>query len=113
MGKYRKHPSMKLVKQIIRVTRFSTWAFERTFGFPMNTIHNFFWAGDKIPEKYWHLFYDPPETLRKMIERHNKLCILAQSSGRIAIGESKAGLHKRIKKKQEVKKIGVLEKLLT
>ena len=62
-----------------------------------------------IPKKYWHIFYDPPETLRAMIEKYN---ILAQRTGSKKIIIPK--IHKkRQKKKREVKKIGVLEKLLT
>lgn len=104
--RYKKHPPRKYILQVIEVTKLSDPKFEVFFGMHQLSISYFRRGVNGIPKKYWHIFYDPPETLRAIIEKHNASAKRIQS-GVIVIPK----IHE--KKKQEVKKIGVLEKLLT
>lgn len=108
-SRYEKHPPRKYILQVIEVTKLSDPKFEIFFGMHQLSISYFRRGISGIPKKNWHLFYDPPETLRKIIEKHNSFAQRA-GGGMIVIPK----IHKkRQKKKQAVKKIGVLEKLLT
>ena len=108
-SRYKKHPPREYILRVIDITKLSDPKFEIFFGMHQLSISYFRREVNLIPKKYWHIFYDPPETLRAMIEKYN---ILAQRTGSKKIIIPK--IHKkRQKKKREVKKIGVLEKLLT
>lgn len=108
-SRYKKHPPRKYILQVIEVTKLSDAKFEMFFGMHQLSISYFRRGVSLIPKKYWHLFYDPPQTLREIIEKHNTSARKVHS-GVIVIPK----IHKkRQRKKQEVKKIGVLEKLLT
>lgn len=105
-NRYKKHPPRKFILQVVAVTKLSDRKFEVFFGLYRFCISYYRRGVSEIPKKYWHLFYDPPETLRKLIEKHNSF---ASRISREQIFIPK--IHQA--KKQVVKKIGVLEKLLT
>lgn len=105
-SRYKKHPPRKYILQVVAVTKLSDVKFEVFFGLYRLCISYYRRGVSEIPKKYWHLFYDPPETLRKLIERHNSFATKFPKE-KIIIPK----VHEA--KKQVVKKIGVLEKLLT
>lgn len=107
--RYKKHPPRKYILQVIEVTKLSDPKFEIFFGMHQLSISYFRRGINLIPKKYWHIFYDPPETLKAIIEKHNSFARRA-GGDKIIIPK----IHKkRQKKKIEVKKIGALEKLFT
>ena len=114
--KYEKSPTKKEVDYIARISGMTKKAFARFYGINEETFADFRKGKRPLPEKHWHLFFDPPKPIQEKLDRIGVMRARAKSyiQRRKIVHVSKFAKKEEEKKEQriEVKKIGVLKDLL-
>lgn len=110
-NKYPGPPPKTLVRFIIGLSGMNIHQLEKFLGVPESTISNYLSAYNRaIPEKHWHLFYDPPKSL---VEKTKEIISSLGINFEKTDDEQKEHVVDEVKEeKLEVKKIGVLADLL-
>lgn len=113
--KYKRAPTMKEIRFVIKASGMSVERFEKFYGIASQAIKSYQIGVRPFPEKYWHLFFDPPKPIREKIDAMDAFRAKCRSIVCNKTMPHKSRFEKYQTKKEQktsVKKIGVLADLL-
>lgn len=108
-------PKKKDILFIIAMSKMTRFEFERFFSIPKDTIYKFMKGSQQLPKKYWHIFLNPPPSLRAKIDAIDETRYRARmrvNHRRVNGHVSRFDAKEKKERGRKVKKIGVLAKLL-
>jgi hypothetical protein len=124
-------PSNAQVRRIVAASGMKQKDFEKFFGIPNPAISHHLSGSHQLPEKYWHIFYTPPEKIRKKVEhmeavraaarrklnihepKNPDVVFIAPPKNKPAAEKLAGQKHEITEHNREIKKTGIIAELLS